>query len=654
MKKIKLLSLILALAALFTFAACGGTEEKPGPVDPPVDGGGDENEQLPEYDENGNRYADLVSVSDDGLITYNGLNGYIEGYDTLPAFEDVHSDTSFEFGERDPRDVLGIVHAGGQYNFTAQPYLTEGANIIRRDIGSRVIKLFLGSDVADQYSFNEAWGSYDSLAELVQADEIEDVFNMDFTTIVLVTYEMQRMQWDSDTAVSSSELARVEKEFYDLTKELITSYNGTGKSFILQNWEGDNELKEALEKIENDSAEEQTVINNYIAYNNARQAGISSAREELFATGNYAAVDVYGALEVNYISYAGATEKKLVDYVVPHSDADLFSFSDWSTSNSALAEDLDYYLAQINKNEDRQGENAATMSNIYLGEYGRKEYYNAGKPSEEEQFNYAIETAKIAVNKGVRCVCYWTLMCNERSEVSTARPSNEDMEGFWLIKPDGTITETFWYFKGLFENKNFLAGGAKPAVVLRLPEPEEDPIPFPENEADILFSDSFDDMDLDGNPDPSLNMKWEAYSDGIQYDYVKEADRGLINRYFDKYGIDDEEGYTVVQKKHNNPEEEYIQYKVVRSADEAEGKLLIQGFLYDPTPKSNIRVAATKDGMTWEPLKSVYMTDKTGEYGYMYVTTKIPAGYTSVRILFTNTKSGNSWDPLVCRVLFVK
>lgn len=387
----------------------------------------------------GSLVANIFLVQNLGL--YNNPVVLIDGYADLPAFEDVHSSTAFEFGDRDPADVLGFVHAGGQYNFTEQPYLTEGANLIARDIGSHVIKLFLGSDIADQYSFNETWGSHDSLADLVQEDEIDAVFSRaDLSTYIIVTYEMDRLQWDSATAVSQSELERVQKEFSDLTTHLIRAYNDTGKTFVLQNWEGDNELREALAKT-TDETTEQTIIDNYIAYNNARQAGITAAREALFATDDYANINVYGALEINYISY-DAPEKKLVDYVVPHSDADLFSFSDWSTSNANLAKDLAYYLSKINENEDRQGENAATMNDIYLGEYGRKE----STAGEENQFSYAVETAKIAVNAGVRWVCYWTLMCNERTEASTSRPVNSDMEGFWLIKPDGTITKTFWYF----------------------------------------------------------------------------------------------------------------------------------------------------------------------------------------------------------------
>lgn len=637
MKKIKwialLLTVVLAAGSLF------GCKDKENPVVVPDD-------KPPVEDENGNLYVDLVTESETGELTYNGLNSFIKNYDSYPAFTDTHSDTPFEFADgKSAADVIGIVHAGGKYNFTAQPYLTEGANLIRKDIGSKIIKLFIGSDIADQYSFNEEWSTqYTSLAELVKNEEIKSIFEMDFNTIVLVAYEFERAAWNSATPLSVSEINRVKKEFYDLTVELIKSYNTTGKTFVLQNWEGDNELTPALKSAAQE--DKATIISNYLRYNNARQAGITEAREELFATGNYIEVNVLGALEVNYLSYNGGGQSKVVDVIVPDSTADLFSFSDWSTANARLEEDLEYYLSKIN--EKRAEEDKKTMNDIVLGEFGRAEYYS-GTADEQSQFDVAMETAKIAVNKGVRYVCYWSLMCNERVGGETTRPANEDMKGFWLIKPDGTFTKTFWYLKGLFEDKDFLS--VQPKVIMRLPEPEEDPIPFVEE--DILFFDNFDDVGLDG-PDISRNRKMEAYSDGMTYDHVKDKDQPLLSRYFEKYNLTDDIGFTVVQKKHNNPEEEYIQYKVVRSADDAEGKFVMQGFIYDPTPKSMIKVVATKNGTDYEPLKSVYLVDKTGDYGYLYVTTKIPVGYISVRVLFTNTKAANSWDPLICRAAFLK
>lgn len=642
MKRGKILAALLALVCAFGCTACGDkNKNKPNepPPTPPAP-----QEPLPEYDENGNKYIDLVTENEDGDLVYRGVNAYVDGYDGYPAFEDVHSQVPFAFANgKEARDVLGIVHAGGQYNFTSLSYLTEGARIVRDDIGSRVIKLFLGSDIADQYAFHADWGSYTSLAELARDDEVRRVFDMDFTTVVLAAYEFERAQWNADTPIAQTELDRVSGEFYDLTKELLRRNNDSGKTFVLQNWEGDNELTPALRSAANAQAKD-TIVANYLAYNNARQTGIERARTELAA--QVANVQVLGALEVNYLSYNGGGEKKLAEVVVPYSTADLFSFSDWSTANSRLDADLDYYLQQINLY--RNANEKKTMNDIVLGEYGRAENFS-GQADEENQFAYAMETAKIAVNKGVRYVCYWALMCNERTGGESARPTNADMKGFWLIKPNGELTKTFWYLKGLLENKNFLS--VVPKAVLRLPEPEEEAIPFVEE--DILFFDNFDDLGLDGY-DISRNQKMQDYSAGMQYDFIKEKDRPLLSRYFDKYGLTDEVGYHVVQKKPNNPQQEYIQYEVVRPAADAEAKFVLQGFLYDPAPKSMISVAATKDGTTYETLSSVYVVDKTGDYGYLYVTTRIPADYVSVRVLFTNTKSANSWDPLICRAAFLK
>ena len=646
MKRFRFLALIMA--ALILFGGSTACNEKNNPTGPNTPSDGEE-EELPEFDDNGNRYVDLVTENESGELVYNGLDTFIKNYGDYPAFSDLHSDTPFVFADgKKAEDVIGIVHAGGRYNFSQQPYMTEGANLIRDDIGSRVIKLFLGSDINDQYSFNEEWGSYGSLAELVRSDEIKSVFRKDFSTIILVAYEFERAEWSTVSLKSPADFSAVTEEFYQLTLELIKSYNGSGKTFVLQNWEGDNELTPALKSVAKEH--KNTVINNYLQYNNARQAGIEKARKELFENpenqGKYGGVEVLGALEVNYLSYNGGGESKVVDVVVPDSDADLFSFSDWSTANARLNEDLDYYLGKIN--EKRADGDKKTMNDIYLGEFGRAEYYS-GTADEQSQFGVAMETAKIAVTKGVRYVCYWSLMCNERVGGETTRPANADMKGFWLIKPDGTLTKTFWYLKGLFDDKDFLS--VQPKVIMRLPAPEEDPIPFVEE--DILFFDNFDDVGLDG-PDISRNRKMEAYSDGMTYDHVKDKDQPLLSRYFEKYNLTDEIGFTVVQKKHNNPEEEYIQYKVVRPADDAEGKFVMQGFIYDPTPKSMIKVVGTKNGTDYEPLKSVYLVDKTGDYGYLYVTTKIPVGYTSIRVLFTNTKAANSWDPLICRAAFLK
>ena len=587
------------------------------------------------YDDYGREYVDLFKEVSFNEYEYVGLNSYID----KTKYREYESSVNTS---RDFKDVIGVVHAAGQYNFTNQSYLTEGANIISKDLGSRVIKLFMNSEIADQYSFNSNWDTYNNLKELASEEEFKKIFNMDFKTIVIACYEFERANLQKTTAISENELNKVSKEFYDLTEYLIKTYNDTGKTFVLQNWEGDNELTPTLKKLSTQE-EKDRVVDNYIKYNNARQKGISDAMNALIDNVNYGNIEVLGALELNYISYNGGGEKKLIDYVVPYSKADIFSFSDWSTSTSSLSDDLDRYLNQINLY--REEIDKKSMNDIVLGEFGKKERGS----DEETQARITFETLKIAIEKGVRYVCYWQLFCNERVGGESNRPVNEDMNGFWLFKPNGEITKTFWMLKSMFEGIDYVE--LIPNLIMRLPEPEPDPIPFVEE--DVLFFDNFDDRGLDG-VDIARNRKMEAYSEGMNYDYIKEKDRPLINRYFSKYNISEAVGYYVVQKKPNTPSTEYIQYKVVRENESKDAKFIMRGFIYDPMPKSMIRVEASKDGQTFEPLKSVYLIDKTGEYGYLYITTVVPVGYVSVRVLFTNTKAANSWDPLIAYVAFLK
>lgn len=629
MKIKKIIVILLALALLL--CGCG---KKIDPIIPPTD-------DKPIFDAEGNTYVDPEDVKLD-VSYYKGMDSYLDK-NKYGAFADVTDGTKLEKTDRPLNEMIGFVHAGGQYNFTKLPYLEEGASVIEKDLKSKTIKMWLTREMPDQYSFNHVWNNnVASLEEVAKDEYVKKVFNMQFSTIILVAYEYERVVWDSLTPINKVSTDYVTDEFYKLTKELLRAYNTTGKTFILQNWEGDNELSPALAKYgaTNEINEsKQKIMDNYLKYSNARQMGIAKARKEITDTD----VKVYGALEVNFISSNYGKQPKIIDTIMPQSSADLFSFSDWSTSNVNLDRDLKTLKEKAPNNNAEFGDN-----NFYLGEYGRAENLS-GTPDGDGQFSYSIETMKIALNSGARYVCYWALNCNERVGGESTRPANNDMLGFWLIKPDGHYTKTFWYYKGLLEDKNYLSG--QPKLRLRLPEPEPEPIPFVEK--DIIFTDNFDDVGLDGI-DITKNKKWKSYSSGMQYDDVKAADRVLLRSYVAKYNIPENTAYRVVQKKVNMPSNQFIEYDVKRDDGQTEAKLVIQGYLYDPTPKSIIKVMVSSNGTDYEDIKSVYVMDKSGSYGYMYVTTLIPEKYKTVKIVFTNTKAANSWDPLVARVAFLK
>src|SRR3954471_16284668 len=85
--------------------------------------------------------------------------------------------TAARAGAVDARDVLGVAHAAGRYNFTDGNFLNEGADRIL-ELGSRVIKGFLVPDhIQDTYPFNSDWSPPTSdVVELAQHPYFRELF----------------------------------------------------------------------------------------------------------------------------------------------------------------------------------------------------------------------------------------------------------------------------------------------------------------------------------------------------------------------------------------------------------------------------------------------------------------------------------------------
>jgi len=92
--------------------------------------------------------------------------------------------------------------------------------------------------------------------------------------------------------------------------------------------------------------------------------------------------------------------------------------------------------------------------NVYVGEFGMPENnYRA------EQVQEAIPNAvKTALEWGCPYIVYWQLYCNELKDKKGRGPvgGNDDVRGFWLVRPDGSKAWTWDYFHGLL---NPAAGG---------------------------------------------------------------------------------------------------------------------------------------------------------------------------------------------------
>jgi hypothetical protein len=147
----------------------------------------------------------------------------------------------------DLSDRLGVTHMNGKYFFTNQDYLDEGADQVIAT-GSHVIKLYLARGTPEKYPWNSNWAkSYASLTELAQSPYFQSVFSRpQLHTYIITTYsigipgvvpEHEANYW-IDTMTDAQSAAETQS-FYDLSKYLIQTYAGTGKTFIFENWEGD-------------------------------------------------------------------------------------------------------------------------------------------------------------------------------------------------------------------------------------------------------------------------------------------------------------------------------------------------------------------------------------------------------------------------------
>jgi hypothetical protein len=508
---------------------------------------------------------------------------------------------------QDIRDRVGVVHAGGKYAFTDEPFLTEGAKLIRNEVGSRSIKLWLSSQYAGVYPFHHEWEAYASMTELISTKAYKDVLDMDFMTIDLVAHGLVPTTFID--GLDAEERVKVEAEMHDLALYLFETYQNSGKTFILQNWEGDNMLGQ-------DAVPE--AVQGFTDWVNARQDGILRARKEAVDKG-LDGVRVYGALELNKVS-SGWIGPKLLDDVLPNTYCDLYSYSNWETGDDdlLLKDNLDRIAAKAPDSKDFGAQN------VYLGELGGGEMLIGGDKAQLANARTQIETA---LDWGCPFAFYWEIYCNERKRGDLeVRPVSVDMAGFWLIRPDGTASSTFWFLKGLLSNQDLLS--AKPtASPWPIPTLPPEPTPIVIDEKKVVFDDDLIDW-----------SKTKAHSDILIIDRIKPEHEEI----FKPYGGD----FTMAVRAKAG--DAFIQYSV------AAPNLVVWFYIYDSEPKLHLKIQGSSDGKTWKDLKSFYTEKRSTAWGASTASLRLDDGIKSVRVVFLNLSSPNAWDPLVHRVAFLK
>jgi hypothetical protein len=343
------------------------------------------------------------------------------------------------------RFTAGVAHIDGRYRFSQNNFLMEGAQKIS-DLGSDSIFIYLTpwfrAEYPDQSSAN--WPASDpaGIAGVAQTVPYDRVFHLPFKTIVMTTFTFANADRVQGIAQSPDRLHAEEKEFYELTKYLYSQFSGSGKTFVLKNWETDG-FAAWLGNTNGDIP--QNVVDDLVAWLSARQSGVTRARNEAHDS----SVQVLNGAEVNRVlDYAQNGLKRVINAVVPQVNADMLTYSSYDSTLGPDAGSVQQSLAQALQTIDKLAPDPQGLGKrrVLISEYGLFENERSGQATWRS--DTILSTAKSA---GIYGAFFWNLYDNEckyngqyapvaAAEGNPLRPSDSQCRGLWIVRPDGTTS----------------------------------------------------------------------------------------------------------------------------------------------------------------------------------------------------------------------
>lgn len=323
--------------------------------------------------------------------------------------------------------VVGVAHIGGLYAFSQKDYLNEGADEILA-MGVKCIKVSLNLSTENptpkMYPFHSHWPEVKTLLELADTPYFRELFGKPFDVFVLMTFRPGKSAGYWRTAFTAEDEMAEERAYEELTRFLQEKYGSAGKTFVLQNWEGDWALRGSFDP---KAVPDPEAVQRMIRWLNARQRGVEKGR----ASGK-GLPKVFHACEVNLVGQE--MENKLpgvTGLVLPHAEVDLASYSAWDTTDKPerFRRAINFIASRMKRKDGAFGE-----KNVYVGEFGFPE-----TPSSPERVMERCHTV-LDVAREWKCpfVVYWQLYCNEGINLRRQQPA--DFKGFWLKRPDGSAS----------------------------------------------------------------------------------------------------------------------------------------------------------------------------------------------------------------------
>lgn len=328
------------------------------------------------------------------------------------------------------KDILGTTHYDGRYRLTDKPYLVEGAHQIHK-LGMGVAKFWLHEDGLPGYAYGSDWGDAlkGEMVDVLKHPYYREALAFPFQTVMLEAFPLVG---DKKTFFAGeNDFADEERQFHDVASHLFRTYADRDITFILQHWEGDWMLRreEGGTWGEVPAAEVDRRCDAFIRFLAARQRGVDRARA---AHGASSRCKVWHAAEVNRVWDGEKGLPTLTNRVLPHVTLDLVS---WSSYDGMADEVATWQGIEIIRRHMRVSPTFGDKA-IYIGEIGMPE---RGK-TREQAVEFWDRAMGVFLALGIPWVVHWELYCNEPADGTKPDRrlrAEDEMRGFWWLKPDG-------------------------------------------------------------------------------------------------------------------------------------------------------------------------------------------------------------------------
>jgi hypothetical protein len=350
---------------------------------------------------------------------------------TPPATDTVMQLESYNF-------VLGTHAISGNYQFTTENKLVEQAKRVR-EMGSNILKISMGKNSTDIYGINEAVPSTTALALFTNNLPYRTVCNMDFKYIFLWVHTMTNVDWKN--TISAANETVLYNEMYNFASHLLKTYDNTGKTFFIGNWEGDWLLIPSYDRTITPSP---ALIANMTKWMQIRQKAIDDAKKATTAKN----VFMYHYIEANLVEKAMNGEPAVASSVIPNVDVDLISYSSYEAiKGKTYAKTKSDLEAIFNYLETKLTPKPSIpfTRRVFIGEYG----YQANKSvpaSFQDQFDETKDMMRISFELNLPFALHWQMYNNEYENGVSKEMS--------LINEAGQKTRQYFLHQNFFKAMN--------------------------------------------------------------------------------------------------------------------------------------------------------------------------------------------------------